>query len=195
MADDKKLTTRSADFSAWYNEVVLKAELADYSPVRGCMVIRPRGYGIWERMQQQLDTMFKDTGPRERLLPAADSRELPPQGGQARRGIRARRSPWSLTGAERSWTSRWSFVPPRKRSSTRCSPSGCRATAIFRFSSTSGRTSCAGKCARGYSCAPSSFSGRKGIPRTQPRQRPKKKHGRCSASTAISWKAGWPCRW
>src|SRR3982075_2577240 len=62
MADDKKLTTRAADFSAWYNEVVLKAELADYSPVRGCMVIRPNGYGIWERMQQQLDTMFKDTG-------------------------------------------------------------------------------------------------------------------------------------
>src|SRR5204862_2659847 len=62
MADDKKLTTRAADFSAWYNEVVLRSELADYSPVRGCMVIRPNGYGIWERMQQQLDTMFKDTG-------------------------------------------------------------------------------------------------------------------------------------
>jgi prolyl-tRNA synthetase len=62
MADDKKLTTRAADFSAWYNELVLKAELADYSPVRGCMVIRPNGYGIWERMQQQLDGMFKDTG-------------------------------------------------------------------------------------------------------------------------------------
>ena len=52
MADDKKLTTRSADFSAWYNELVLKAELADYAPVRGCMVIRPNGYGIWERMQR-----------------------------------------------------------------------------------------------------------------------------------------------
>jgi prolyl-tRNA synthetase len=69
MADDKKLTTRSEDFSAWYNEVVLKAELADYSPVRGCMVIRPRGYGIWERMQQQLDTMFKDTGHENAYFP------------------------------------------------------------------------------------------------------------------------------
>ena len=69
MADDKKLTTRAADFSAWYNEVVLKAELADYSPVRGCMVIRPRGYGIWERMQQQLDTMFKDTGHENAYFP------------------------------------------------------------------------------------------------------------------------------
>jgi len=62
MADDKKLTTRAEDFSAWYNETVLRAELADYSPVRGCMVIRPRGYGIWERMQRQLDFAFKDTG-------------------------------------------------------------------------------------------------------------------------------------
>src|SRR5215203_6779929 len=62
MADDKKLTTRTADFSAWYNEVVLRAELADYSPVRGCMVIRPNGYGIWERMQRALDDMFKATG-------------------------------------------------------------------------------------------------------------------------------------
>src|SRR6187397_2258730 len=69
MADDKKLTTRAADFSAWYNETVLKAELADYSPVRGCMVIRPRGYGIWERMQQQLDTMFKDTGHQNAYFP------------------------------------------------------------------------------------------------------------------------------
>src|SRR6187397_3943 len=69
MADDKKLTTRADDFSAWYNETVLRAELADYSPVRGCMVIRPRGYGIWERMQQQLDTMFKDTGHQNAYFP------------------------------------------------------------------------------------------------------------------------------
>ncbi len=62
MADDKKLTPRAEDFSAWYNELVLKAELADYAPVRGCMVIRPNGYGIWERMQRQLDDMFKATG-------------------------------------------------------------------------------------------------------------------------------------
>lgn len=62
MADDKKLTTRAEDFSAWYNEVVLRAELADYSPVKGSMVIRPNGYGIWERMQRSLDDMFKASG-------------------------------------------------------------------------------------------------------------------------------------
>jgi prolyl-tRNA synthetase len=69
MADDKKLPRRSEDFSAWYNETVLRAELADYSPVRGCMVIRPRGYGIWERMQRQLDFAFKDTGHQNAYFP------------------------------------------------------------------------------------------------------------------------------
>jgi len=69
MADEKKLTTRADDFSAWYNEVVLRAELADYSPVRGCMVIRPNGYGIWERMQRALDDMFKETGHRNAYFP------------------------------------------------------------------------------------------------------------------------------
>jgi prolyl-tRNA synthetase len=69
MADDKKLTTRATDFSAWYNEVVLRAELADYAPVRGCMVIRPNGYGIWERMQRALDDMFKATGHKNAYFP------------------------------------------------------------------------------------------------------------------------------
>ena len=69
MADEKKLTTRADDFSAWYNEVVIRAELADYAPVRGCMVIRPDGYGIWERMQRALDDMFKATGHRNAYFP------------------------------------------------------------------------------------------------------------------------------
>jgi prolyl-tRNA synthetase len=69
MADEQKLTTRAQDFSAWYNEVVLRAELADYSPVRGCMVIRPNGYGVWERMQRALDDMFKATGVRNAYFP------------------------------------------------------------------------------------------------------------------------------
>jgi prolyl-tRNA synthetase len=69
MADDQKLTTREADFGAWYNELVLKSELADYSPVRGCMVIRPNGYGIWERMQRAMDDMFKETGVQNAYFP------------------------------------------------------------------------------------------------------------------------------
>ncbi len=69
MAEEKKLTPRAQDFSAWYNEVVLRAELADYSPVRGTMVIRPWGYGIWENMQRALDDMFKATGHENAYFP------------------------------------------------------------------------------------------------------------------------------
>jgi prolyl-tRNA synthetase len=69
MADKKGLTPRGEDFSAWYNEVVQEAELADYSPVRGSMVIRPWGYGIWENMQRALDQMFRDTGHENAYFP------------------------------------------------------------------------------------------------------------------------------
>lgn len=58
----KEIPTRSEDYSSWYNELVKKADLAEHSDVRGCMVIKPYGYSIWEKMQQALDKMFKDTG-------------------------------------------------------------------------------------------------------------------------------------
>lgn len=57
-----ELTTRSADYAQWYNDLVLKGGLADYSAVRGCMVIKPYGYALWENMRDVLDKMFKDTG-------------------------------------------------------------------------------------------------------------------------------------
>jgi prolyl-tRNA synthetase len=69
MADEKALTPRAEDFSAWYNEVIMRAELADYSPVRGCMVIRPNGYAIWEQMQRALDGMFKELGVQNAYFP------------------------------------------------------------------------------------------------------------------------------
>jgi prolyl-tRNA synthetase len=58
----KELTSRSENYSQWYNDLVIKADLAENSAVRGCMVIKPYGYAIWEKMQAALDTMFKDTG-------------------------------------------------------------------------------------------------------------------------------------
>src|SRR5438552_6022187 len=58
----KVLTTRSENYAQWYNDLVLKADLAENSAVRGCMVIKPYGFAIWEKMQAQLDKMFKDTG-------------------------------------------------------------------------------------------------------------------------------------
>src|SRR3989440_425217 len=69
MAQAQKITPRAKDFSEWYNDVVMQAELADYSPVRGCMVIRPHGYRLWELMQQALDEMFKATGHQNAYFP------------------------------------------------------------------------------------------------------------------------------
>lgn len=58
----EKLTSRATDYSKWYNELVIQADLAEHSAVRGCMVIKPYGYAIWEKMRDALDKMFKDTG-------------------------------------------------------------------------------------------------------------------------------------
>jgi prolyl-tRNA synthetase len=69
MAQAQRITPRAQDFSAWYNDVIVHAQLADYSPVRGCMVIRPHGYGIWELMQRALDDMFKATGHQNAYFP------------------------------------------------------------------------------------------------------------------------------
>jgi prolyl-tRNA synthetase len=65
----KELTTRAQDYSQWYNDLVLKGSLADYSAVRGCMVIKPYGYALWENMQATLDKMFKDTGHENAYFP------------------------------------------------------------------------------------------------------------------------------
>ena len=73
MAKEKKLveaiTPMDKDFAQWYTDVVTKAELISYSIVRGCMIIRPRGYAIWENIQKQLDARFKETGVENVYLP------------------------------------------------------------------------------------------------------------------------------
>ena len=65
----KEITSRSADYSQWYNDLVIKGGLADYSAVRGCMVIKPYGYALWENMRDQLDRMFKETGHQNAYFP------------------------------------------------------------------------------------------------------------------------------
>lgn len=69
MAKNKGITPQSEDFSAWYNEIVYRADLADLSPVRGSMVIKPYGYSLWENIQFNLDQMFKETGHQNLYFP------------------------------------------------------------------------------------------------------------------------------
>jgi prolyl-tRNA synthetase len=65
----KEITSRAQDYSQWYNDLVIKGGLADYSAVRGCMVIKPYGFGLWENMRDVLDKMFKDTGHQNAYFP------------------------------------------------------------------------------------------------------------------------------
>ena len=73
MVDDERfvedITDQDDNFSQWYNQVVRKAELADYAPVRGCMIIRPYGYALWENVQRALDDMIKATGHQNMYFP------------------------------------------------------------------------------------------------------------------------------
>jgi prolyl-tRNA synthetase len=66
---EKKVTPRSQDFSGWYNDLIVRAELADYSPVRGCIVFRPDGFAIWENLRDELDRRIKRTGARNAYFP------------------------------------------------------------------------------------------------------------------------------
>ena len=65
----KEITSMEDDFAQWYTDVVIKSELIDYSSVRGCMVIRPYGYAIWENIQHIMDGMFKETGHQNVYMP------------------------------------------------------------------------------------------------------------------------------
>ena len=174
--------TREENYPEWYQQVVKAADLAENSDVRGCMVIKPWGYAIWENIQRRLDAMFKATGhvnayfplfipmsflekeaaARRGLRQGVRRRHAPPPGARRARGLQPARAPSSK--------SRSSCAPRARRSSAPCSPAGCSRTATCRSSSTSGPTSCAGSCARGCSCAPPSSSGRKGTPPTPPQE-------------------------
>jgi prolyl-tRNA synthetase len=72
MADKKiveEITPIDVDFAQWYTDIVTKADLADYSTVRGCMVVRPYGYALWEMVQKELDRRFKETGHQNVYMP------------------------------------------------------------------------------------------------------------------------------
>jgi prolyl-tRNA synthetase len=84
--DDKLF---EGDRSRWYTDTVLNAELADYAPVKGCMVIRPYGYALWENIKDALDGMIKETGHQNAYFPLLDPRIFHDQRSPARRRLRS----------------------------------------------------------------------------------------------------------
>jgi prolyl-tRNA synthetase len=65
----KGIISKDEDYSQWFNDLIIKSDMAEYSPVRGCMIIKPYGYSIWEKIQAQLDKMFKETGHQNAYFP------------------------------------------------------------------------------------------------------------------------------
>ena len=84
----EEITKRATDYSQWYLDIVKHAGLAENSDVRGCMVIKPHGYAIWEKMQRALDRMFKDTGHVNAYFPLFIPEVVPRQGRGDGRGVR-----------------------------------------------------------------------------------------------------------
>ena len=102
----KNIVTREKDYSQWYLDVIAAAELADYAPVRGCMVIRPLGYAIWEGFQRELDRRFKALGHVNAYFPLFIRNRSCARRPSTSRALRPN-VPWSRMAAARSSRNRW----------------------------------------------------------------------------------------
>jgi len=125
----EKLPCRAENYPEWYNQVILRAEMADYAPVRGCMVVRPYGWALWENIQQALDQRFKATGHVNAAFPLLIPMSFLEKEKEHVEGFAPELAVVTI-GAARNWRSRWSSAPRRRRSSGTCTPSGSSPTAI-----------------------------------------------------------------
>lgn len=179
----KDLTKSDENYSQWYNDLVVKAGLAENSAVRGCMVIKPYGYAIWEKMHDALDKMFKDTGHQNAYFPlfipkSFFSKEAHHVEGFAKEcavvtHYRLKNDPEGkgvVVDPDAKLEEELIVRPTSETIIWNTYKTGSSRTATFRSSATSGRTSCAGRCVRACSCVPPSSCGRRAI-RRMPRAR------------------------
>ena len=170
------LTPRQDDFPRWYQDVLTKAKLAENGPARGTIVIRPNGYAIWERMQDEIDRRIKDAGARNAYFPLLIPMNFFEREAEHVEGF----SPELAVvthGGGRSCPSHSPSGLPAKPSSASTWPNGSAATGIYRCFSTSGPTWCGGGCAanlpahHGVSLAGRSHRARHGVRRSAVRPR------------------------
>ena len=202
----KDLTKRADNYSQWFNDLVVKADLAEQSAVRGCMVIKPYGYAIWEKMQQQLDKMFKETGAQNAYFPLLIpksflSREAEHVEGFAKEcavvthyRLRAKEDKSGVEVDPAAKLEEELIVRPTSETiiwntyknwihSWRDLPLMCNQWCNVM------------RCAPVPSSVPVSSCGRKAILPMPPVRRLKKRHRRCSRSMPSLPKSGWPCLW
>ena len=170
----KDLTSRQEDYSKWYNELVVKAGLAENSAVRGCMVIKPYGYAIWEKMQRALDDMFKATGHVNAYFPLFIPKSFFSKEAHHVEGFAKECAVVTHYRLKNDPDGRGVIVDPDAKLEEELIVRPTSETIIwntyknwiqsFLFCVTSGPTSSVGRCAPASSCAPPSFCGRRATP-------------------------------
>ena len=118
-----EIASKSEDFPRWYTDVVRRAELADYSPVKGCMVIRPYGYGLWENTRDHLDARIKATGHQNAYFPLFIPESLLQKEADHVKGF-APEVAWVTHGGKNKLEERLAVRPTSEPSSAACTPSG-----------------------------------------------------------------------
>ena len=174
----EQITDMEVDFAQWYTDVCRKAELIDYSSIKGMFIYRPYGYAIWENIQHELDQKFKETGHENVYLPMLIPESLLQKEKDHVEGF-APSAPGSPTAAARSWRSATASVPPLRPSSASTTRTLSTPTGTCPNCTTSGALSCAGKRPAAPSCATGSSCGRRAIPCTPPKRRPARRPCGC----------------
>jgi prolyl-tRNA synthetase len=129
---ESPITTRHHDFAAWYQDVVLQGDMAEPAEVvKGCMVIKPNGYAVWELLQRELDNRFKATDHQNAYFPLLIPQSFLHKEAEHVEGFAPELAVVTIAGV-RNWKSRTSFAQHRKRLSDISSPSGLRAGATCR---------------------------------------------------------------
>ena len=182
MAKDKKLveaiTSMDVDFAQWYTDVVKKAELIDYSSVKGCMVIKPAGYAIWENIQRELDRRFKETGVQNVYMPMFIPESLLQKEKDHVEGF-APEVAWVTHGGLEPLQERIACVLPLRRFSAISMQRISSPTEICRSSTISGALLSVGRRQPDRSCAPESSYGRRDTLLTPQRRRQRREQSRC----------------
>ena len=181
--------------------------MAETSPVRGCMVIKPWGWGVWENLQRGLDGMFKATGHKNAYFPLLHSAlSFLEKGSRTRRGVRQgvrrgdappawKRGPTAAWCLLANWKNPWLFVRPAKRSSAQpVRQVDSVAPRPAALNQSMGKRRPVGDAHASVSCARPNFSGRKATPPTPPPKKRKLRRCRCSMSTPTSQRTGWRCQ-
>ena len=182
MAQDKRqvdaITARDVDFAQWYTDVCKKAELIDYTSVKGMFIYRPYGYALWENIQAELDRRFKATGHENVYLPVLIPESLLQKEKDHVEGF-APECAWVTVGGSEKLEDRCAIRPTSETLFCEHMPTSSTPGGTCPSCTTSGAACCGGKRPPAPSCAIGNSCGRRATPCTPPPKRPGKRPCRC----------------